>query len=114
MAEKISRTLQDLTKGETVTVTIATAVANSTEIQFGGHAGGLVYVPTGTSMTTLTWYASPKSGGTFYAVEDGAAGAIQSTVSGGDAVPIPPECYGAAVLKIEADAAGTAGVTLKG
>jgi hypothetical protein len=87
--------------------------ASSTEIDLRGWAGGMVYVPTGSSITILTWYAAKYPTDTYLPAYDGLGNAVTSIVVGPMAVPIPAALFAAGVIKALGDAAGTIGVTLK-
>jgi hypothetical protein len=94
-------------------VTVATAVANSQPINYGGFASGMVHVPAGSSLTTLTWHACLTEDGTYIAAEDAASAAVTQTVAASQAHPIPAALAGARFLKVTGNAAGTIGITLK-
>lgn len=91
-------------------------LANTKTIPFGGYAGGRIYVPAGSTITTLTFYDAPSEDGTFLASYDDAAtpAAITLTVSAGKSYPIPPKLFGAGAIKMLGNAAGTVHVCLKG
>jgi hypothetical protein len=95
-------------------VVAATSLANSTEILFSQWAGAQVYVPTGASATSLTWYSAPVSGGAFLPVQDGAGVAVTSTISGGMCCLIPAACFGCGVLKAVANAEVSLKIHFKG
>ena len=95
------------------TVSVDTAVANSSSINFDSFASGMVHVPVGSSLTTLTWHASTKIDGAYLAAEDAASAAVTQTVAAGQAHPIPVALNGARFLKITGNAAGVVSVTLK-
>ena len=88
--------------------------ADLKEVLVGSMSTGMVYVPSGSSITTLTFYAAEKSGGTFLPAYtyDGTAAAITS-ITAGRAYEFPPGLYAAEVLKIVGNAAGTIAITLK-
>lgn len=94
--------------------TVATSVGSAKEIAFGSMSTGLAFVPTGSSISSLTFYAAEKSGGTFLPIYtyDGTASAITS-ITAARAYEFPPGVYGARVLKIVGNAAGTIFLTLK-
>lgn len=95
------------------TVAVATSVATSGNIVFGDFSGGMVFVPTGSSLTTLTWYAATDETGTYLPVNN-ADGAVAQTVEGGKCYPIPEDLFGAVYLRIVGNAAGAVLVSLKG
>lgn len=93
-------------------VVVATTVAGSDAINYGDFEKGMVSVPTGSSLTTLTWHVCGTEAGTYLPASN-ASGAITQTVSGGKAYPVPSDLQGARFLKITGNAAGVVGVTLK-
>lgn len=95
-------------------VTVATAVASSEEILFKEFSGGCVYVPAGSSITTLTWYTASESGGTYLPASDEDGVAVTQTVAHTNAYAIPSALFGCACLKIKGNAAGTVDIVLKG
>lgn len=95
------------------TVHVDTVLADCGEIPFTNASAGQVFVPAGSNLTTLTWYAAPVSGGTFLAVQNGAGVAVTSTVSAGICCLIPAACFGCAVLKAVGNADGTVDICLK-
>lgn len=95
------------------TVTVDTTSAASGEILFSEFGGGFIYVPTGSSITSLTWYTAPVRGGTYLAANDQDGLAIVQTVAEAKAYAIPSELFGACVLKAVGDAAGTIDVFMK-
>lgn len=96
------------------TVTVATAVASSEEIKYGGFAFGEIYIPTGSSITSLTWYTASENGGTYMAAYDEDGVAVTQTVSAAKAYPIPTALAGCKAIKAEGDAAGVMDVVMKG
>jgi len=97
---------------------VGTAVGDSGEIGYGDFEKGMVFVPAGSSLTTLTWNSSLKSvndGGTYLPAFSSAAVpvAITQTVSASKVYPIPSDLWGARFLKITGNVAGVVGVTLK-
>jgi hypothetical protein len=94
-------------------VSVGTTVSASDAIAFGDFANGMVYIPAGSSLTTLTWHASVDVDGAYLAAEDAASTAVTQTVAAGQAHPIPAALSGARFLKVTGNAAGVVGVTLK-
>lgn len=99
----------------TPALTVDTAVGNSGVINYGDFEKGMVLVPSGSSLTTLTWHTSETEGGTYVPAYSSAAvpAAVTQTVSAGKSYPIPSDLNGARFLKITGNAAGVVGVTLK-
>lgn len=99
-----------------VDVDVTDSIATCDEIPFGSYSGGFCIIPTtaGASVTSLTWYVSDKSGGTFVAAYDEDGVAIAQTVAHSKAYAIPSALFGARFVKILANAAGTLILTVKG
>jgi hypothetical protein len=97
-------------------VTVDTTAAASEEINFSGYAGGVVFIPTtaGASITTLTWYAAEKSGGTYLPLSDEDGVAVAQTVSHTKVYALPSALYGCRFLKAVGNAAGTIIISVKG
>jgi len=95
-------------------VTVATAAASSDEIKFGWAAFGQVYIPAGSSITSLTWYSAPTYGGTYTAAYDEDGVAVTQTVAAGKCYAVPSALAGCTGLKAVGDAAGEFDISLKG
>ena len=106
MLDRLSNTL--------VSVSVDTTVAACEEILFGPYAGAIVFVPTGSSITTLTWYVAEKAGGTYLAAYDEDGVAVTQTVAAAKAYALPAALYAARALKAVGDAAGTIAISVKG
>lgn len=97
---------------------VGTVVGDSGEIGYGDFEKGMVSIPVGSSLTTLTWHSSLTGvalNGTYLPVfsADAVPAAVTQTVSAGKSYPIPVDLFGARFLKITGNAAGVVGVTLK-
>lgn len=97
-----------------VTVAVTDALATAQEIIFSDQAGGRVYIPSGSSITSLTWYDAPEPGGTFLASYDEYGTALAQTVAAEKSYEIPVSLAGAGALKVVGDAAGTIYLAIKG
>lgn len=95
-------------------LTVDTVLADAEELGFSDWITGIVYVPSGSTITSLTWYAAYERGGTFYAAYDSNGDAVTQTVAATKAYPIPLALAGAVALKAVGDADGTVYVSLKG
>ena len=95
------------------TVALTTSAATTPEISVGEFSSGEVYVPTGSSITTLTYHVAPYSGGTYLPAQDASGSAVTQTVAQTKAYPIPAILFGAAMIRIVSDAAGSVGIGLK-
>ncbi len=96
-----------------LSVTVDTAVADSQEILYSEYTSGEVHVPTGSSITTLTWHVAPEAGGTYLPAQDYDGAAVTQTVAQTKAYPIPLSLIGSVALKIVGNAAGTVDLSLK-
>ena len=83
------------------------SIDDSEEILFGGYSMGIFVVPTGSSITEITWYVAEKPGGTYLALTDELGNAVVQTVSGGNAYQLPTALCGANAIKAYVSA-GTA------
>jgi hypothetical protein len=93
-------------------VVVASAEASSKAIAYGDFEKGMVHIPSGSSLTTLTWHVSTSERGTYLPAYN-STGAITQTVAAGRSYPIPSDLQGAAWLKITGNTAGSVGLTLK-
>ena len=91
----------------TITYSSGVTAAASDEIPFGPYAGGILFIPAGEGVTTITWYAAEKPGGTYLPLSDEDGTAVTQTVVHTNAYAIPAAAYGARALKAVASA-GTA------
>ncbi len=101
--------------GTTVASYALNTAANTTpEIPFDGR-GGVIFVPVGSSITSLTYYAAEKVGGTYLPLyqADGATPVTQ-TVTSGKAYDMPPQVFGCRAIKIVVNTAGSVFITQKG
>ena len=107
---------------ESVVVPVVANIADATEIDLRGYAGGMVLFRTGETITTLTFYVAEKDAGAFL---DGEAGtyeqlydtdnaAVSMTVAANRAYPLPDEVFGCHFLKLIGDSAATPDICLKG
>lgn len=96
-------------------VAVTTSAATTGKFDYRNFAGGQVYVPANSSLTTLTWRGS-HDGVTYLPVQDGAGTAVASTVTPsttGCCCLIPASCFACAFLKAVGNAAGTIYLSLK-
>ncbi len=99
---------------ESVSAALALQVDLTTpEIMFANGARGTVYVRTGNTMTSLTYYGAIEAGGTYLPLYSGSTQTVQ-TVAGGKAYDMPAECANCRFLKIVADVAETIDISIKG
>lgn len=100
--------------GTRLTIALDTAIGTTEEIPFEAASGGTIHIPLGSSITTLTFWAAPKRGGTFLALYDKAAAAVVMTVSASKCYELPTAVFGCASLKIVVNAAGNVDLSIKG
>lgn len=92
-------------------VAVATDEGDSEEYICAGR-GGLVIIPGGSSITSLTYYTAEKQGGTRVPLNDKDGAAVAQTgLSDGNAYDMPAEVYGCRVLYLKGNAAGPVFVT---
>jgi hypothetical protein len=94
-------------------VAIGAAIADSDAIGFGAFIAGHFDVPSGSSITSLTWYTCHEVDGTYIAAQD-SLGALVQTVAASKSYRLPTDLIGARFLKAVGDAAGTIYVHKKG
>lgn len=94
-------------------VTLTTSSTTTEEIRLGNYSGGFVFIPAGSSVTTLTWWVAEKASGTYFAAYDEDNAAITQTVAASQANAIPSALFGAMAIKAVSNAAGTMAVSLK-
>lgn len=94
---------------------LTTSLTTTPAIEFGSDAGGVIIIPTGSSITALEWYVAEKVDGTYVRLykADNSAVADPATVAAARAYPFPDEAFGAKYLKIVVDAAGTVKIQRK-
>jgi len=95
-------------------LSLTTVLGTTPELAFQHAAGGTVFVPSGSSITSLTYYAATAIGGTYLPLNDASGSAVTQTVAAGKAYDLPAACFGCCALKIVANAAGSVDVSLKG
>jgi hypothetical protein len=95
-------------------VALTNSATTTEEIRLGNYSGGFVFIPAGSSVTTLTWWVAEKAGGTYFAAYDEDNAAITQTVAASRATAIPAALFGAIAIKAVSNAAGTMAVSLKG
>lgn len=94
-------------------VTVGLTAAASKEVSLEQFAGGVVYVPTGETVVTLTYYTAPVAGGTYLALYDEDGVAVTQTVSDAKAYALPAAVWGCGFIKIAGNAAATVDLYLK-
>lgn len=95
------------------TVAVDTALADAERIDMQESAGGTIFVPTGSSLTSLAFYGS-HDGTTFLALYDSSNAAVTRTVAAARAYALPDECFGCRFLKLVGNADGVVNMSIKG
>lgn len=94
-------------------VTVAAAVADSQELTFTDQVAGRFSVPSGSSITAITWYTADRVGGGYLPAYDEANQAVEQTVAAGRSYELPNALLGAAAIKAVGNVAGTIDINLK-
>lgn len=108
----------------TVALKTSEGAAGYIPIPFADYAGGKVYIPAGSSITTLTFYSARGVAGqdepgqtpyalTFTQCRDASNANLSLTVAAGFNYPLPTELFGDGTIEIVADAAGNVDISLK-
>ena len=92
-------------------VTISDDKDNSTSIVFKGFTKGVILVPGGSSITSITYWASSTEDGTYTQLYSGGS-AISTTVAASRVYALDGAIEGVAYLKLQGNAAGTADLHL--
>jgi len=88
-------------------VTISDDKDNSTSIVFSGFRKGIINVPSGSSITAITYWVANSEDGTYQQLYSGGS-AVSTTVAHSKSYALDSAIEGAAFLKLQANAAGTA------
>lgn len=94
-------------------VSLTTSASTSPTLRVGQYAEGVIIIPTGSSITDLTFYASHDDS-TYVPLYDASKTAVaQTTLTAGRAYEIPSAAMSCHYLRVVANAAGTVHLTLK-
>lgn len=101
---------------------ITTNVATTPIVDKSGHPWGRIFIPSGSSITTLTFYdqphakkgTEPASSDAYYTAKDAANAAVTLTVAAGCSYPFPEAIAASPNLRIVGDAAGSIIISLMG
>ncbi len=77
-------------------------------------AGGAIAVPSGSSITRLTFHAAVQPELAVAPLCDALGQPVTLDVEAGRIYALPEACYGVGTLAVTADAAGSVGLSLKG
>jgi len=101
----------------TPSISITTSVATTPIIDKSGFPWGRIYIPAGSSITTLTFYDQPHSTATdgktakstdaYFTAKDSAGAAVTLTVAAGESYPMPEAVATSPNLRITGNAAGS-------
>lgn len=94
-------------------VAVAIAEADSGEVVLAEFVTGTAFIPAGSTITTLTFYAAVESGGTYLPLYDDGL-AVTLSVAAGQSHRLPVALAGAVAIKLVGDAAGTVDISWKG
>lgn len=102
--------------------------ATSPEIPVTAVGLGMVYIPAGSTITTLTLFASPRPSASpdpltsaaktqpaliWYPLTNLLGDAIVMTVAAGNCYALPSDCFGAGAIQMRANVSGTVEVSFK-
>lgn len=96
------------------TAAITDAIGTTAEIDYSEAICGGIGVPTGSSITSLTWYGARTAGGTYYPAYDKNGVAIVQTVAAARGYQFHEDLAGWRFLKAVGDVAGSIELSLKG
>lgn len=108
----------------TASYALNTAEGTTPEIDYSGVESAMIFIPAGSSITSIAFYAAPKIGGTYLPVyqfdyllatgtgtyTEGAV-TIGGTVTAGRAYPVPACLRGAGAIKAVVNAAGSVNIS---
>jgi hypothetical protein len=97
-----------------VSVTVAAAVANSTEIDIQEFSGGTIYIPSGGPSETWTVYAKDPSDGTYLALQDKDGNTVTLIVAASEAHEMDPAIFACQFIKLTGAIGDVVSLTLKG
>ena len=82
-------------------------LGSATAWQAGSFAGGIISIPTGSTLTSLTFYHSDTEDGTYLPLHDSSGTATTLTCAADKSYVQPQDCNSAVHLKVIGNAAGT-------
>jgi len=98
----------------TLAVTLDSVLADTPEINWSGAVAGTIFIPAGSTITTLTYHAAPKKGGTYLPLQTSAGVAVTQTVVATKAYDMPASLVGCGAIKIVTNADGAVEISIKG
>ncbi len=103
---------------EPAVIALTSSETTTPVLGFAKAAGGAIEIPTGSSITSLTFYSFHSSEGTFLPYYDNsslsAPVAVVMTVAGGKIYQLPDSVFPLSRFKIVANAAGNVYLQMKG
>jgi hypothetical protein len=109
---------------------LTTSLATTAEIPYANAASGTIFLPSGLTMASMTFYGAPWNGVdepgrlgnpplaanqyTYLALQDNTGAAVVLTVAVSKCYPFPDACFGCRGIKIVVDVAGSVDISLKG
>lgn len=77
--------------------------------------GGTIFIPAASPITSLTYWAAEKAGGTYLPLyEADGSTAVTQTVEAGRAYDMPAAVFGCLAIKIRVNSNGSVFITMKG
>ncbi len=95
-------------------VAVDTVVADSEEVSVGDCTGVAIFVPAGSSITSVAFYGAVEAGGTYLPLYDTTNTAVTLTVAAGRAYQAPFSVFPLRYMKLVGNADGNVDLTLKG
>ena len=99
---------------ESLSLTLDSQIADTPEIPIADYASGEIFIPTGSTITSLPYHVAPAKGGTYLPAQDTSGSAVTQTVAATKAYPLPAVLFGARAMKIVTNADGAVILNLKG
>jgi len=97
-------------KARVRTVSLNTAAGTTEEIEIGMAVRGEIHIPTGSSVTSITWWSSTEANGTYITCYDSANAAVTQTVAAARAHSLPAALFGRKFVKGVVNAAEAAAI----
>lgn len=107
---------------DTISTTLQTD-DTSPILDFENYSGGMIFIPSGSSITALTWFAAPQTlsdpkspeqaPGTRLAANDSTGVAVTQTVAAAKCYQIPVALFGCPYVQCRANVSGAVFISLK-
>lgn len=92
---------------------ITNSAATTAEIPLAGVEYAMVFVPAGSSLTSLAVYCSDEPGGTFHPLYTSAGSAVTLTVAHTRCYRLPDDAIGCRALKLVGNASETVRISFR-